>query len=181
MDKRINELYNELIKIITPDTVFACIGAIKTTSYIDSIGPQVGDLLKAAGIPYVYGTQSKPYNGFTAEKFTKTINKHHKNNIVIAIDTACTMWPEKLYKILLENGSIRPGAGVNKKLSSVGDYAIKAYCADKNNMHLLYNSNLYSNKDLSGEHLPLVLLPCPLSKNTHNFFILFINIFINLY
>jgi putative sporulation protein YyaC len=147
MDERIDELYNELIKIITPDTVFACIGAIKTTSYIDSIGPQIGDLLKAAGIPYVYGTQSSPYNGFTAEKITKKIKKHHKNNVVIAIDTACTMYPDKLYKILLENGAIRPGAGVNKRLTSVGNYAIKAYCADKNNMSLLYNSNLYSNKD----------------------------------
>lgn len=147
MDERINKLYNELIKIITPDTVFACIGAVKTTSYIDSIGPQIGDLLKAVGIPYVYGTHANPYNGLTSEKMNKTIKKYHKNNNVIAIDTCCTKHIEKLYKIVVENGSIAPGAGVDKKLSRIGNYAIKAFALYTEDLDLIYNGHLYSHKE----------------------------------
>jgi putative sporulation protein YyaC len=144
MDDRIEQLYNELVKIITPDTVFACIGAVRTTSYLDSIGPQVGDILKANKIPFVYGTHDKPYNGLTANSMTKTISKFHPHSTVIAIDTACALTDEKLYKIQILNGCIKPGAGVNKKLTKVGDYAIKAFMLSSNEKDLIFNSELLS-------------------------------------
>lgn len=146
MDERTLELYNELVKIITPDTVFACVGAVRTTSYLDSVGPQVGDILQANGIPYVYGTHNKPYNGITAEKMAKTIKKHHKNNTVIAIDTCCCHSLKKLYKIQLEKGYISPGAGVGKELTKVGDYAIKAYLISWKDTELIPNSELLNSK-----------------------------------
>lgn len=146
MDERTLELYNELVKIITPDTVFACVGAARTTSYLDSVGPQVGDILQANGVPYVYGTHNKPYNGITAEKMAKTINKYHKNNTVIAIDTCCCYNTKKLYKIQLEKGHIAPGAGVGKELTKVGDYAIKAYLISWKDTDLIPNNELLNSK-----------------------------------
>lgn len=146
MDERTLELYNELVKIITPDTVFACVGAVRTTSYLDSVGPQVGDILQANGIPYVYGTHKKPYNGITAERMAKTIKKHHKNNTVIAIDICCCHNLKKLYKIQLENGHIAPGAGVGKKLTKVGDYAIKAYLISWKDIDLIPNNELLNSE-----------------------------------
>lgn len=144
MEYRIEQLYNELTKIITPDTVFACIGAVKTTSYLDSVGPQVGDILKKNGIPFIYGTHDRPYNGLTANGMAKMINKFHKHNTVIAIDTACAVSEEKLYKIQIEKGRISPGAGINKKLPKVGDYAIKAYMMLREERDLIINNNLLS-------------------------------------
>lgn len=147
MEERTLELYNELIKIMTPDTVFACIGAVKTTSYLDSIGPQVGDILKANGLPYVYGTHKKPYDGLSAERFTKMINKRYKNNTVIAIDLCCCLDTEKLYKIQLDQGFLTPGAGVNKKLSKIGDYAIRVYMLTRYNKDLVVNYKFFKDKD----------------------------------
>lgn len=142
MNQRIEELYNELIKIITPDTVFACVGAVKTTSYIDSIGPQVGDRLVKAGLPYVYGTTKKPYNGLTACGISAKINRIHHNQVIIAIDCCISYTDEKLYKINITNGGIKPGAGLNKKLPIIGDYAIKAFMLREYNTDLIINTNL---------------------------------------
>lgn len=142
MEQRIERLYNELIKIITPDTVFACIGAAKTTSYLDSVGPQIGDRLKSVGLPYVYGTHTMPYNGLTAESMAAKINKRHKKQTVIAIDACCTCFDNKLFKIEIAKGSMSPGAGLNKKLTSVGDYSIRAFTLKKDNMSLLPNIKL---------------------------------------
>lgn len=142
MNQRIEELYNELIKIITPDTVFACIGAVKTTSYIDSIGPQIGDRLTKAGLPYVYGTTKKPYNGLTACGIGAKINRIHHNQVIVAIDCCISYTDEKLYKIGITNGGIKPGAGMNKKLPIIGDYAIKAFMLREYNTDLIMNSKL---------------------------------------
>lgn len=142
MNQRIEELYNELIKIITPDTVFACIGAVKTTSYIDSIGSQVGDRLTKAGLPYVYGTTKKPYNGLTACGIGAKINRIHHNQVIVAIDCCISYTDEKLYKIGITNGGIKPGAGMNKKLPIIGDYAIKAFMLREYNTDLIMNSKL---------------------------------------
>lgn len=142
MNQRIQRLYDELIKVITPNTVFACIGAAKTTSYLDSVGPQIGDRLKQAGLPFVYGNHNMPYNGLTAEAMTAKINKRHKKQTVIAIDACCTQFDSKLFKIEFAKGSMSPGAGLNKKLTSVGDYSIRAFTLTKNNIELLPNIKL---------------------------------------
>ncbi len=142
MNSRAKALYNELIKIMTPNTAFACIGAVKTTSYIDSIGPQVGDRLVAAGLPYVYGTHRKPYNGLTAETMAARIKRKHKNNLVIAIDTCTTRSDDKLLKIDFVKGSIAPGAGLDRKLPRIGDYSIKAYMLKEGDTDIILNSSL---------------------------------------
>lgn len=147
---RIDKLYEQLVKIITPNTVFACIGARPTSSYVDSVGPQIGLNLINYQIPNVYGTIDKPIDAITAERYISYIKRKHKNEPVIAIDIAITKDINKYGKIQISAGGIYPGAALKKNISRIGDYNIKAYVLQANNKDILMNSVLYesANKDI---------------------------------
>jgi putative sporulation protein YyaC len=103
--------------------VFVCIGTDRSTG--DSLGPLVGTLLeeKRMNSFHVYGTLEDPIHAVNLEEKLEEIKAKHFNPIIIAID-ACLGRLKSVGFIQLANGPVKPGAGVNKELPSVGDYHI---------------------------------------------------------
>jgi putative sporulation protein YyaC len=103
--------------------VFVCIGTDRSTG--DSLGPLVGTLLeeKRMNSFHVYGTLEDPIHAVNLEEKLEEIKAKHFNPIIIAID-ACLGRLKNVGFIQLANGPVKPGAGVNKELPSVGDYHI---------------------------------------------------------
>ena len=104
--------------------VILCIGTDRVTG--DSLGPLVGTFLAAYGrkkeLP-VYGTLDFPVHALNLENTWKQIKKKHPHNPVIAVDASLGT-KRHLGYITVGQGSLQPGAGVQKHLSSVGDFFI---------------------------------------------------------
>ena len=63
----------------------------------------------------VYGTLDKPVHASNLRETLQEINTYFKNPFIIAVD-ACLGRLENVGSIQLGNGSLQPGAGVNKEL-----------------------------------------------------------------
>lgn len=103
--------------------ILLCIGTDRSTG--DCLGPLVGskiDLLQQKFFT-VYGTLDKPVHASNLKETLCEINTFHHNPFIIAID-ACLGRIENVGSIQLGNGSLQPGAGVNKELPPVGQIHI---------------------------------------------------------
>ena len=104
--------------------VILCIGTDRVTG--DSLGPLVGTFLAAYEkdnrLP-VYGTLEFPVHALNLENTWKQIKKKHPLNPIVAVDASLGT-KKHLGYITLGQGSLKPGAGVQKNLSSVGDFFI---------------------------------------------------------
>lgn len=122
--KRLGETLKEYIRWLDPDLVrqlvIAGIGTDRSTG--DSLGPLVGSLLQEnMALPlHVYGTLEEPIHASNLAEKLLTINANHPHSLIIAID-ACLGQSESVGSITLATGPLKPGAGVNKNLPSVGD------------------------------------------------------------
>ncbi|MFL6517277.1 MAG: spore protease YyaC, partial [Bacillus sp. (in: firmicutes)] len=120
-------LAEELLAVIPSLTkrpiVFVCIGTDRSTG--DSLGPLVGTLLEEKGIRsfFVYGTLDEPIHAVNLSEKLKEIHAKHDDPFIIGID-ACLGRIKNVGVIQLGNGPVKPGAGVNKELPSVGDIHI---------------------------------------------------------
>lgn len=106
---------------LTP--VFVCIGSDRVTG--DSLGPIIGSELKKAlkkDIP-VYGTLETPIHALNLNDALAAIKEQHPDHTLIAVDASLGTREHQGY-ITIGKGSIRPGAGVDKTLESVGDIFI---------------------------------------------------------
>lgn len=103
--------------------IIVCIGTDRSTG--DSLGPLTGTFLQEKGPSTftIYGTLDDPIHAVNLEDKLKMIYKIHKNPFVIAID-ACLGKLKSVGMIQILNGPVKPGAGVNKELPSVGDMHI---------------------------------------------------------
>lgn len=103
--------------------IFLCIGTDRATG--DALGPITGYKLEKLGLKniHIYGTLNDPVHAKNIEEVTEKINKTFRNPLIIAID-ACLGKMDHIGYISLGEGSIKPGAGVNKKLPAVGDLYI---------------------------------------------------------
>lgn len=101
------------------DVFFVCIGTDRSTG--DSLGPLVGTFLEAKGYDNVIGTIDMPVHAVNLEERLKEIPV---NKTVIAIDAALGS-SESVGTISVQKGSLKPGEGVQRELSPVGDYSIK--------------------------------------------------------
>jgi len=103
--------------------VFVCIGTDRSTG--DSLGPLIG--YKISDLKYrnvfVYGNLEKPVHAKNISEAMKEINIKHEKPLIIAID-ACLGKMDHIGYINIGEGSIKPGAGVNKDLDPVGDIFI---------------------------------------------------------
>ena len=119
------ELEKELRKIITPESVFVCIGSSKV-SY-DIFGPYCGTLLKKNKVPY-YGDMRNTVNAVNMYDKLDLIYDNHDNTNIIAIDACVTRDKNKLgeVKVRTESG-IRPAAGVGGRFPEVGYSSIIMY------------------------------------------------------
>lgn len=138
-----DELREILSNIITPDTVFVCIGSNKFN--FDAFGPLCGDQLKINNIPY-FGNSEYNINGVNIiDRLDVIYNKYGiDNKNVIAIDAAVTENKSKINKIDIRiDKDCSPGAGAGKNLPKVGKHSIIMYTLLKEDLEEAIES--YSN------------------------------------
>ncbi|RFU62500.1 spore protease YyaC [Peribacillus glennii] len=100
--------------------VIVCIGTDRSTG--DSLGPLVGTFLqeKATSHFFVYGTLDEPIHAMNLEEKLAEIRTTHVNPFIIGVD-ACLGRLKSVGVVQVGEGPVKPGAGVNKELPSVGN------------------------------------------------------------
>jgi len=103
--------------------VLLCIGTDRSTG--DCLGPLVGSKIDLAKQDFfaVYGTLDKPVHASNLKEKLAEIHSNYKEPFIIAVD-ACLGQIENVGCINLGDGSLQPGAGVNKDLPPVGQIHI---------------------------------------------------------
>ncbi len=109
--------------------IIVCIGSDLVLG--DSLGPLVGTILRQNGASaYVYGTLNAPITAKEVEYAKVYLKKIHPNSKVIAIDAGVGQSDDVgLIKVL--NKGLKPGLGVDKNLSSIGDISVVGIVAAK--------------------------------------------------
>lgn len=115
------ELYNSKRQVIV-----LCIGTDRVTG--DSLGPIIGYKLSRYSLGIfksikVYGTLESPVHAKNLEETISIIYSSYKNPLVIAIDASLGSLSYVGY-LTIGEGTVKPGAGVNKDLPAVGDMFI---------------------------------------------------------
>ncbi|RJQ32519.1 MAG: spore protease YyaC [Peptococcaceae bacterium] len=110
------------VKNATPK-ILLCIGTDRSTG--DCLGPLIGTKISNTKQNFftVYGTLDHPVHASNLQEKLKEISHLYHKPFIIAID-ACLGELENIGCISLGNGSLQPGAGVNKALPSVGNIHI---------------------------------------------------------
>ncbi len=126
-DKHPIKSLTELIKARIPQTelrlmpVVLCIGSDRLTG--DCLGPITGTRLSNlfGSRLAVYGTLEQPVHALNLKQIVEEINIKYNNPYIIAVD-ACL--GTHIGSVTLAEGSLIPGAGVNRSLSAVGQLSI---------------------------------------------------------
>jgi len=120
--------------------IILCIGTDRATG--DSLGPLIGYKLKLSNrkSAIIYGTLDNPVHAKNIEETIESIYNKHPNPLVIAID-ACLGKFDHIGYITIAKSFIRPGAGVNKDLPTIGDIAITGIVNFSGIMDLLILQN----------------------------------------
>ncbi len=103
--------------------VLLCIGTDRCTG--DALGPLIGTQLAEQNLPgtHIYGTLEKPVHATNLEETMVRIRAHHGTPLLVAID-ACLGRMDSVGNVMVGRGPLKPGAGVNKQLPTVGDMYI---------------------------------------------------------
>lgn len=103
--------------------IIFCIGTDRSTG--DSLGPLIGTKLEEKGLShfYVYGTLDEPIHAVNLIDKIEEINHIHQDPFIIGID-ACLGRLKSVGNITIGEGPIKPGAGVNKDLTPIGNMHI---------------------------------------------------------
>ncbi len=105
------------------DKVLLCVGTDRSTG--DCLGPLVGTKIRATTQNYlhVFGTLDHPVHASNLREKLDEIYSRFADPYIIAVD-ACLGSLENVGHISIGDGSLQPGAGVNKNLPAVGDVHI---------------------------------------------------------
>lgn len=105
------------------EIVFLCIGSDRVTG--DCLGPYIGYRLSQYHIPgvFIYGTLQNPVHAVNLSSILSRINHLHPQALIIAIDSSLGR-KKHLGYVTIGNGSLYPGAAVQKDLPPVGDIFI---------------------------------------------------------
>lgn len=102
--------------------VIMCIGTDRSTG--DALGSLVGERLhKTCRHARVFGNLKEPVHAVNLEKILDNIRDTYENPFIIAVDASLGS-SENVGTIKIAPGSLKPGAGVNKKLPPVGNFHI---------------------------------------------------------
>ncbi|MBR2614690.1 MAG: spore protease YyaC [Clostridia bacterium] len=97
----------------------------------DSVGPLVGTILEENKVDaFVYGTLKNPVTAKEVNYLKKYLTSIHKNQPIIAVDSALST-KDEVGLIKVVEGGLRPGLGVNKNFSFIGDVGIMAVVSEK--------------------------------------------------
>ena len=125
----ISNFSNSLLKYLTcnnyDEIVILCIGTDRSTG--DALGPLVGYKL----IPHMFkydkvhlmGTLDEPVHAKNLHENIDIIKNSHANAFVLAID-ASLGHNNSIGQIIIKEGPLKPGLGVNKNLPAIGDLSI---------------------------------------------------------
>ena len=142
--------------------VVVCIGSDLAIG--DSLGPITGSMLKykteGLGV-FLYGTLSAPITAKEIKYMREFLKETHRKSPIIAIDAAVGEKGD-IGLIKIDDAPIKPGAGANKKLGSLGDISIMGIVAEKSiaNYGLLNTTRLnlvYSMAEIISEGVSTLL------------------------
>ena len=120
------------------ELIFICIGSDLVLG--DSLGPLVGTMLKKNNISsYIYGTLHQPITAREIEHAKIHLKQMHPNSLIIAIDAAVGN-SNDIGLIKIFDKGLKPGLGVDKNLSLIGDASIIGVVAEKS----IKNYNLFN-------------------------------------
>ncbi|MBS3988825.1 MAG: spore protease YyaC [Dethiobacter sp.] len=121
--RTLQHLMRENFRQEVDQLVVLCIGTDRSTG--DALGPLIGTKLSRLQpkMVFVYGTLEEPVHAVNLLETINKIKKIYASPFIIAID-ACLGRLESVGSIDVGAGSLRPGAGVNKDLPSVGNIYI---------------------------------------------------------
>ncbi|MBS4007668.1 MAG: spore protease YyaC [Clostridium sp.] len=119
----LQRLMRESYQIDEDQLVVLCIGTDRSTG--DALGPLIGSKLSRLqpNKVFVYGTLDEPVHAVNLPATIEKLERDFSRPYIIAVD-ACLGRPESVGAIDIGTGSLRPGAGVNKDLPSVGNIYI---------------------------------------------------------
>ncbi|THF74054.1 spore protease YyaC [Cohnella fermenti] len=102
-----------------------CLGTDRSTG--DSLGPLAGTALSKHGSRpfHLYGTLEEPVHARNLDETLVRLHREIERPYIVGID-ACLGKSSSVGNILLGEGPIHPGAGVNKQLTPVGDVHLSA-------------------------------------------------------
>ncbi len=103
--------------------VFLCIGTDRATG--DCLGPILGHRLHTdfSSQFHVYGTLEEPVHARNLDSTIAEINSSYDNPLIVAVDAALGKSAHVGF-VTLGEGPLKPGAGVEKELPSVGELSI---------------------------------------------------------
>ncbi|MEI2356119.1 spore protease YyaC [Mesobacillus zeae] len=155
---------NRFIKCDLNDVIFLCIGTDRSTG--DSFGPLIGSLLKERGYRNVIGCIDDPVH---AVNLDERITEIPSGKTIVAID-ACLGRLKNVGTISLNNGSLSPGAGVNKELTKVGDFNIQGVVNVSGDMafFILQNTRLSTVMKMAKQTTTAIQNAFPLISETSN-------------
>lgn len=107
------------------DIVFACIGTTKIC--YDAIGPKIGSVLEEKGFTVIGTVDNQLHAKSIYDRMNEIENYKQQGKIIVGIDASVALSREEyggLGTIKIRKGFVRPGAGVGKKLPTIGDVAI---------------------------------------------------------
>ncbi len=109
--------YKEFQQIIV-----LCIGTDRSTG--DSLGPLTGTFLEKKQPPaHIIGNIDRPVHARNLDHIIKKINKEYTSPFIIAVDAGLGKKSSVGY-IDVKKGPLKPGTGVNKKLTAIGNMHI---------------------------------------------------------
>lgn len=105
------------------EVVIVCIGTDRSTG--DCLGPLVGTKMAASSDHHfkVFGTLDEPVHASNMNERLAEIQSKHPDALIVAVD-ACLGHLENVGCVNIGDGSLLPGAGVNKSLPAVGQLHI---------------------------------------------------------
>lgn len=111
--------------------VIVCVGSDLAIG--DSLGPITGSMLKfkTQGLNvFLYGTLSAPVTAKEIRYMRAFLSETHKGSQILVIDAAVGEAGD-IGLIKINDSPLKPGAGANKQLGSIGDMSILGIVAEK--------------------------------------------------
>jgi len=122
---RLADRLHERLAVLPDDRpiVVVCLGTDRSTG--DSLGPIAGSILRRnwSSNFELYGTLEEPVHALNIADTLRLIHYKYSHPFVIGVD-ACLGKTASVGSIIIGDGPLRPGAGVNKELPPVGDIHI---------------------------------------------------------
>lgn len=143
---KLSNFLTQAIKSNTKQNItFLCIGTDRSTG--DCFAPLIGTMLTqnhSLDDVDILGTLQEPVH---AKNLDEYISKIHKDDLVIAIDSALGR-SNSIGKITISEGKMKPGMGVGKALTEIGDISIGGVVNMESGLNPQMNFTILQNTQL---------------------------------